>query len=131
MTLKSENKRGKMGLRWSLELALASYVQFGDSVIVDPLSPYRPGLSSKWQSPQRQSLLLHLGLRPTARLNQRAGQMGAKLSSSFAARPSELCLPRSLYGKCSYSGPSYLIPTHVLFQYVRTAHAQRSSGRAL
>lgn len=35
---------------WSIESALATYVQCGDSVIVDPLSPYRPGLSSEWQS---------------------------------------------------------------------------------
>lgn len=54
MTLRSENKRGEVELRlppvWSLESALASYVQFGDSIIVDPLSPYRPGLSSERQS---------------------------------------------------------------------------------
>lgn len=116
---------------WSLESALASYVQFGNSVIVDPLSPYRVVLSSERQSQQRQGLLLYLGLRPTARLNQRAGQMGAKPSSGFAAHQSELRLSRSLHGKCSYGGPSSLIPTHVLFQYVRTAHAQRSGGRAL
>lgn len=104
-----------MELRWSLESALASYVQFGDRVIVDPLSPYKPGLSSERQSQQRQGLLLHLGLGPTEGLNQRAGRMGAKPSSSFVARASELCLPSSLYGKCSYGGPTCLIPTHVLF----------------
>lgn len=79
-------------MKWSLESALASYVQSGDRVIVGPLSPYRPGLSSERQSQQRQGLLLHLGLGPTEGLNQRDGWMGAKPSSSQSEYASQSCV---------------------------------------
>lgn len=105
---------------WSPESALASCVQFGNSVIAESIF----GWAFFWAAASTKTKFASPSRARTHRMTEPGGwQGGCKACIQLHGTPIRVMSPRNSLWKVLLWGPTCLIPTHILFLYTSTDHA--------